>query len=75
MCTGSDGKNLSAGKVGSVLVMVYGVVLSLLLQYALGPRVTLGAWLDGECSEHGQKFEKECLAQSGVFRVSLALAT
>ncbi|KAJ1445610.1 serine incorporator/TMS membrane protein [Pelagophyceae sp. CCMP2097] len=73
VCMGSEG-NASAGKVGSMLVMLYGLFVALLFQYALGPKMTLKLWVDGECSAHGQKFQGKCLEQQAVFRVSLALA-
>lgn len=55
-------------------MMLNGTLFALLAQYVFGPRVRTHAWLKGECSSKGGGgFEHECLAQQGVFRVSMAL--
>ncbi|KAJ8603488.1 hypothetical protein CTAYLR_005144 [Chrysophaeum taylorii] len=65
---------MKAGKIGSCLVMLNGILMALLWQYVLGPRMRTSAWLEGECSSRGGGgFEHACLGQQGVFRVSLAL--
>lgn len=75
MCASADGKGISAGKLGSLLIMLNGTLFALLAQYVFGPRVRPQVWREGECSSKGGGgFEHECLAQQGVFRVSMALA-
>jgi len=66
-CAGGKGEGWGPGKVGSLLVVIYSVVVSFIFQYGVGDKMAhFDRWTAGGCEDEA------CLGQQGVFRVNLA---
>ena len=68
-CAGSGKDAWGAGKVGSLLVVIYSVVLSFIFQYGVGDKM---AHFDKWTGPGGACGGAACLGQQGVFRVNVA---
>jgi len=66
-CAGGSNEDWGPGKVGSLLVVVYSVVVSFIFQYGVGDKMQhFSRWTAGGCEDEA------CLGVQGVFRVNLA---
>ena len=76
-CAGNGKDAWGAGKVGSMLVVVYAVAMSFLFLYGLEDKLHhlaehAKAWENTSC-KLGDDYDAECLGQEGVFRINLAV--